>query len=196
MGCKRALATAGVLALLVSAHGAAAAGDRPLMVLHLDNAAHMPAGRLERARTEVERVFRDAGVKVTWADGPLCPVLSSVDDTSPTRELAVILTTVPLRAEDSDRSDGVLGEAVHAVGRAYVYPDRVDRATVNLPVDQDRALGRVMAHEIGHLLLTRGHSAFGLMSPWMDFDQIVPCGFSVRESATIRAVLGGRPSTY
>jgi hypothetical protein len=47
---------------------------------------------------------------------------------------------------------------------ATIYADRVDAAALAARTNRVQALGRVMAHEIGHLLLgTPEHSSAGLM---------------------------------
>jgi hypothetical protein len=53
---------------------------------------------------------------------------------------------------------------------ATVFADRIGQASTRAGVDVGTLLGRVMAHEIGHLLLGTGyHGAAGLMrADWPD----------------------------
>ena len=85
------------------------------------------------------------------------------------------------------------------IGRlATVYPDRVARLAEWAGVNSSVLLGRVIAHEVGHLLLgTTDHSPNGLMrARWSKLHlahqrSIRSWGFSLEEAAAMRRALMG-----
>jgi hypothetical protein len=83
-----------------------------------------------------------------------------------------------------------LGLAVPGRGRAYVFYNRLVHAARARPVDIGVVLGRVIAHEIGHVLMPPGqHSTFGIMRRDVDFGYDNPNRFTDGESTKIRATL-------
>ena len=84
----------------------------------------------------------------------------------------------------------MLGRAAHEVGRAYVFYDRIVRVTQTRPVDANVMLARVIAHEVGHLLLPPGsHSLFGIMQADFDVNSVQPCHFTGDEIALMQSLL-------
>ena len=102
-------------------------------------------------------MMNDAGVAVGW---PRCPCLSPVGS----GELAIRIA-----AASSASAPARLGFSFVDVGRkagtlATVYADRVPAMAAIAGVDPGELLGRVIAHEIAHLLIgTHDHSPRGLM---------------------------------
>jgi hypothetical protein len=137
----------------------------------------------------------EAGVEVDW-----------VDCRRPLPQACVALLApgeMVLRFDNSER------RATHVLGTAIVQPGGPNVvATVFTPVVFDRSLkanvrfstivGRVAAHEIGHLLLgVNSHSPSGLMRPGWDVRRAEPTDwrFSERDVAAIRArLLAGEAS--
>jgi len=68
-----------------------------------------------------------------------------------------------LKAEMERLGMDVMGQGAPAVGRAYIYYDRVLKLNPVPPRDIITTLGDVMAHELGHLMLPPGHSNLGIM---------------------------------
>jgi hypothetical protein len=131
------------------------------VTIGLDDLAGTPRPDLDAAKAEVDTIFRAARVVITWVDGPVMP--------GPGR---LTLFLVKDNAEPGTRGD-VAGQANRETARAYVYCNRLEVVTKHLPVDANVVLGRVMAHEIGHLLLpSNSHSRIGIMRPQMDFSQL------------------------
>jgi hypothetical protein len=192
MVTRYTVAAVGLAATLLAVTECAEADDRPAIVVHVDNIAFVPARTLSRAKGEVERVFRQAGVSVSWGNDPLSSAASAGTTQGDTPHLALLIlnTPVPADAASQEAHGEVLGEAVHAIGRAYVFSNRVDRATASRPVDAQVVLGRVMAHELGHLLLPAGtgHTG-GIMQAHMDLNQVGFFQFTAAQSATIRELL-------
>jgi predicted Zn-dependent protease len=60
----------------------------------------------------------------------------------------------------------VLGRAVPGISRAWVFANRVSEMTKLGAIDANRLLARVVAHEIGHLLLeSKAHAPHGICVP-------------------------------
>ena len=98
-----------------------------------------------------------AGVVVAW---PVCPCLSPVGS----GELVVRIT-----AASSASTPGALGFSFVDIEQkagtlATVFADRVQTLAAAAGADDGELLGRVIAHEIAHLLIgTRDHGSRGLM---------------------------------
>lgn len=87
--------------------------------------------------------------------------------------------------------DGVLGQAAHLTGRAYIFSHRVARIAINYKTSVGYVLGKVIAHEVGHLVLPEhGHSKTGIMSALMD-PRRSNAGFTGVQVATIQRTLAG-----
>ena len=127
------------------------------LMIRIYDAYDVPGDRLARARTTVEGIMKSAGVAVTW---PRCPCLSPV---GPGELVVRITASVPASAP------GSLGFSFVDIGLkagtlATVFADRVHSLAAIAGVDDGELLGRVIAHEISHLLIgTRDHGARGLM---------------------------------
>ncbi len=162
MGLGRWTAAWTVAASLMA--GVAAAGDiaqKATIAIRLDDLAQTPARDLETAKAELERIFQTAGIAVEWADSLAMPGPGRVT-------LILVNTTQPMTGDPG----GVAGQAASQIGRAYVYCNRLEAMTKHLPADAPVILGRVMAHEVGHLLLPpNSHSRVGIMRPHVDFSQ-------------------------
>jgi hypothetical protein len=164
------LVTVGVgLALLASASAGMAqdrASDEPTLRVLIVNEAHVPRDVLASAEQDAAAIFEAAGVRIVWVPGD--PEHAGDD---PDFDVAVtfsasavpsaIARTVPnntLGFTVIDRTHaGLLAQFV------WVRYDQVDRYALQRQVQISRLCGLVMAHEIGHTLLTAGHSDRGLM---------------------------------
>jgi hypothetical protein len=139
------------------------------LVLQLSNTANVPRLTLDKARTEVVRVYRDIGVDIEWSASGVVPGGSS-------QAIHVIL--VPYETGDLRRRPlTVLGAAIrtpHGTQVAYVFYRRVETEAAQYDVSIAFVLACAIAHEIGHLLLPdglqRGHAGAGLMRPLWDRD--------------------------
>jgi len=113
--------------------------------------------QLATARTTVQAIMKNAGVAVTW---PRCPCLSPV---RPGELVVRIAASVPASPP------GSLGFSFVDTGRkagtlATIFADRVHALAATAGVDAGEVLGRVIAHEVSHLLLgTHDHGPHGLM---------------------------------
>jgi hypothetical protein len=190
MAHRRGWTAPAIVAAVILAASPATHAAEPVVVLYIDDYAHVPARALDNAKTEVERIYRQAGVVVTWAEGPLAPAVSTVGPTARFyRRLAVILVNGN-EAPACATTDCALGEAARVIGRAYVYYDRIVSVSQTRPVDTDATLAQVIAHETGHLLLPPdSHARVGIMQASFDFSPSRPHCFTDDEAASIRTAL-------
>ena len=127
------------------------------VVLHLSNLSGAPDAVVSSAQAEVVRVYAAAGVNVRWATD---------EPAGDARAIRVVL--VPSEAGDLRRMAdtvvmGVAARTPHGHGAAYVYYRRVEEQAMLHHAPVERVLACVMAHELGHLLGTHGHSPTGVM---------------------------------
>jgi len=174
------LASLMLAATLVGLASPATAEPRPSLnvVIHLCDDPRIQPNLVARAKGEMTRIYRDAGVDIAWTSD--APETADTDDPQPPASTYPHLTLVILCRELTDEMTvdaTALGAAVgtreHRGRMAYVFYDRVERiAQTYLNVAREPGtddmytvivLGHAMAHEIGHLLLPYGHSPTGLM---------------------------------
>jgi hypothetical protein len=149
------------------------------VTIRLDDLAGTPETDLTAAKAEMDRIFLAAGVDVKWVGATEMP-----------RPGQLTLILLKHNAQPADARGDIAGEAVRETARAYVYCDQIDNMTRHLPADANVILGRVMAHEIGHLLLPRNsHSRVGVMRPHVDFSQVTVTTFSSDEARSLRGAL-------
>ena len=173
-----------------------------LMIL-VYNYARLPERGLDRAESEANRVFQQAGLKTVWVGCPVTAVeasgLSSCPKEANPRDL--VLKIIPqFNAKREGFSDSLFGFA--AGFQVSVISERVEdiaRASDCLP---SKILGLMIAHEIGHALLgPHSHSPHGIMRPlWGENDFRMATRLSlrfeneqvarIRLSLSIRAVSG------
>jgi hypothetical protein len=140
--------------------------------------AALPLAVLTDAKVEATAVYQAAGVTILWSDRPAERESGSDDVTwsEPPGDVRVIV--VGGTAERRFISDGRFGETILGYattkagcfcGRhAYIFSDRT------LAVGYRRGnptslLGRIIAHEIGHLLLSsNSHAGSGIMRATLD----------------------------
>lgn len=190
----RAVAIAGSI-VLEGVAGAADTADTHSVVLHVHDRASVPAEDLDRARIEVEGVLRNAGVGMTWVAGPWPPVENSPEpEGAGIRRIGVTLVNIENERTAPPRTTGcALGVAVPSRGTAIVFYNRILAATRARPVDTRVVLGRVIAHEVGHLLLPPGrHARYGIMREDLDFGVKNPGRFTGDEANAIQAALTRR----
>ena len=168
-------------AFALAAIGAAAtprpAAARPAgltVVLHVSNFADVSVRDLAAAEAEATRVYDDIGVRLVWTEQAMGPA-----DADGARHLAMLLLSHEMterKTHDQGIGDNVLGVALNVTRRAYIFRSRIARFALIKAQDGNTLLGRVIAHEVGHLLLPLdSHSAEGIM-----------CGDLVAQRARLR----------
>jgi len=141
----------------------------PSVTVGLYDDAQLSSQVLVEAKDEVTRVYRKAGVAISWID---CK--SSQMDTdrdlrcqTPPSAIHINLRIVPHTSKFNDDVFGVAFLDAQGTG-AYsdVFYDSVEKLDSDWHVGLARVLGHVMAHELGHLLLgSNAHSDRGIMCP-------------------------------
>jgi len=176
---------------LILAGGPARAAERATLtvVLHVTDLAGTDRGDFARARAEAQRIFDDTGVRLVWVDiteGPRARACEGLN--------LFVSFLSPYLIQQRTRqgsSESVLGSASPSTGHAFIYSRRISELAPRRRIDEGVLLGRVVAHEVGHLLLGgHDHSRTGLMTAGMETD---PSGlqalFHSKEVRSIRARL-------
>jgi hypothetical protein len=127
------------------------------LVVRVHDAYGVPGDQLARAQATVERIMEAAGVAVAW---PVCPCLSPVGS----GELVVRIAAASSASTPGSLGFSFVDMELKAGTLATVFADRVQTLAALAGVDDGELLGRVIAHEISHLLIgSRDHEASGLM---------------------------------
>ncbi len=183
------------------------AGEAPRVLrLQVSEYVGLPEGALARAQEQVDRIFGRVGVVPVWVDSEVCGDNPALSSCRPWIRLHIL----PRSFAVWDTS--VMGLADNEAGlgpTAYIFYDRlrclVERHT---PEHQRRstiavALGHVIAHELGHLLLptVNDHSPVGVMQARWASDELHDArkgrlGFTGEQARLIRTELDGRLHDY
>lgn len=184
----------GIAGSLILAVTGAATDDaaRPVLIVHVDDRAGVPPRELAAAKVVVERTFRAAGVAIAWAEGRFPVSLREPRTHLPRgRHLAVML----LNSSESSTRGAVgcaLGFAAPRHSLAYAFYNRIVEASRTRPVDVTVVLARVIAHEIGHVLLPpHSHARYGIMRADLDPGVSNPDRFTAEQARAIRARMAG-----
>jgi hypothetical protein len=199
---------AGLVALAVTGSGTLALAKNPRHVeksgwaitLRVYDYAHVNRSELLAAEGRASGILALAGVEVHWVD---CPVLQSTLDNYSNCQSAwkvndYVLGVMPKsKANVQEASQDALGYAIDCgMGpSAGVFYDRVRTLASGDTAPLAALLGRVMAHEIGHLLLgANSHSRTGIMRAfWADRDLSLAAGpellFTAEQSRRMKARL-------
>jgi hypothetical protein len=169
--------------------------ERPdlLVRLHVFNTARLPSPLLTDAEREASSVYRTAGVMLVWTDGladhdsnPVSPN-AGVD----LRVIVVAGTAERRLIDDGHLGDTILGFAPTRRGcfcgrNAYIFSERI--MTIGYQRGNPTSLlGRVVAHEVGHLLLSSdSHSRTGIMRATLDTDLALQPRFTTDEVGALR----------
>jgi hypothetical protein len=158
--------------------------DRPMFFVHIENLAAAPPEVIAGARDELAHIYDLAGVHVE----------SSAE---PNHDRCALQLTVHVVLLGGDRADRfikkenvkrrALAQANSDARRVYVFWDRVGPAVDHQAVGHGDALGLVIAHELGHVLLPgRGHSRTGIMQENYNVYFSYRLTFTTEESAAMR----------
>lgn len=167
---------AGLAAIAITGSGTLASAQNPsdaektvsTITLRVYDYANVDRKAMLEAEGEATRILADAGVHARWVD---CPTRHADVDNYPGclspwqwNDYALRLELIAMASQD--KSEDRLGYAVICDNRACpanVYYDRVRGVPGGNNAPTQILLGRVMAHEIGHLLLGPNHTRTGIM---------------------------------
>ena len=174
--------------LLLSASDAGAS-ERPVVIVHVDDRANVPAGDLAGARREVDVIFAEAGVAIAWTTRRFPASIIGPAARDGRRHVALLLVnTDEVPGEPS--SGCTLGFAARKPAVAYAFYNRIAELGEIRPIDLRVVLGRVIAHELGHVLLPpNAHSPHGIMRSNLDLEPVNPDRFTAAQARALRSVL-------
>jgi hypothetical protein len=152
------------------------------LTVHLVNHAHLSASDLRAAEREASNIYASAGIELVWVLGH--PAGSGASNT-----VRVVLLDAQMtrnKARDEHLPDGALGEGSHG-GWAYVFTSRVLVRSVSAQAGFAGVLGRVIAHEIGHVLLPEhSHALHGIMQASLELLSGNDRHFTEAQAAVLR----------
>ena len=125
--------------------------------VHLRDDARVDASTLDAARVVVARIYQQAGVDVTWADdgAPLTVILRPRASTETARRAKDAMGYTPGGGDERGRIAFVMINRVNEIADGHSAPRPV-------------VLALAIAHELGHLLLSKEHSATGIMKAYFN----------------------------
>jgi hypothetical protein len=192
------------MAIFIAVSSNCLARDPKLRIREYDLSAISTVDRLQ-ARVELTRIFRKAGIAISWETGRSSAREAHDLDTSPKRICPVVEPAQPLVVRviprtPTDSVPGALGQslpfACYGV-RVTIFGDRVQKVAGRAGVSMPKLRACALAHEIGHVLLRfrdPPHSEAGVMRGiWhrSDYDLIERgvCEFTDADAAVMRATL-------
>lgn len=163
--------------------------ERPV-VIQLRDYAEVPPFVLFRAQLEAARIFKMAGIRLIWRDFAVTSVLESAV------RLRILILSDKIIREYSSRETvrpETLGMANPARGCAFIFYPHLEAYLPRGEAELPTLLGRVLAHEIGHLLLLdTEHSKTGIMRARLD-DRTAGQRFTPAEASAMRSALSVAP---
>jgi hypothetical protein len=131
------------------------AAQSSIVNVHLRNDGNIDNDTMKAARDVVSRIYSAAGVALNWSDG----------------ETSITIALRPHASKGTaQRSQNAMGYTPgggEARGRlAFVIINRVNEVADGYRAARSTVLGVAIAHELGHLLLSREHTTTGVMKPY------------------------------
>jgi len=170
--------------------------DRPTVRVHIVNHADLRPSVLHSAGNELARIYESAGIRVVWSVTPEhqgCVPFVTV------HALLMSLSMEDRFAASAGVGSHVLGLALRETRRVYLFWSRIDAYLPGKGVATGDALGVVIAHELGHVLLPPdAHSATGIMHEHYLVRRSYGQRFTTEQATAMRALLAGantRPQT-
>ena len=153
------------------------AGSPATLTVRVYNTSGVPDAELLAARRAAELILRDTGLDVVFRQcgrqiSPNEPV-DRCDESLKASEVVVRVINAPTFSTTLHPDAYGLTYVVRDTNRGWlatVFSNRIDQAASRVDVEPGMLLGRVMAHEVGHLLLGSDyHGEAGLMrAEWPD----------------------------
>lgn len=180
---------------------AGAQPERPHINVVVYNFANVPPAVLDGAQRVVSRIFAAIDVDVAWSDvegfGRAMPGDSAGRRAFIGSVIQVRLVSPAMHTKLRLKRT-VLGAANPDARLALISPETIEHSARAEGIDVIDALGYVIAHEIGHVLLPdKPHAVTGLMRKEIDVQLVAHnrLSFLADEATLIRAALarGARP---
>src|SRR6266481_3529756 len=148
----------------------------PAITVAIYDDMHLSPQVLADAEDEAMRVYRKAGVAISWVECKSARMKAEADVRCQDSPSATHLN-LRIVQHASKASDGVFGVAFLSAEGTGAYTDVSYNSAEELDqqwhVGLARLLGHVMAHELGHLLLgSNAHSRQGIMCPSWHGDEL------------------------
>ncbi len=180
----------------------AEAGQRAI-VLDVTDRTNVPLELLNLAQDVASRVYREAGVETVWMDAARGPSATTGEAGAMRPAESMRFEVILLSSEDAEKrcaqehlGPNVLGAADRPAGRSYIFFARVVELAGKANMSSADLLGRVLAHEVGHLALRAGgHGSTGLMRAELDTRSIGSATFTRAEGAVLRHFLSDGPAS-
>jgi len=162
MSNLRCIGTIAVAAMALTSTADAREGNgSPVVRVHLENYAGGVPAIVNGAQNQVAHIYQAAGVQITWSTRP------DHADCAGTLTIHVLILSLGMEdrlARNTRAGPMVLAQANREGRRIHVFWSRVDAHVSRTSTSVSDALGVVIAHELGHVLLpSRGHSHTGIM---------------------------------
>ena len=170
------LVTLGVISTSAAEGKAGPEGTPRQLVVRAYNPAHVDSAGIHTAGTVVRDTFRHAGILVSWLDCSREPLRATTECDQPPGRMEIVARI--LTSSGSSPFPAILGSSLFQNGipttQVTIWADRVDNLARSAGADAGTLLGRAIAHEIGHVLLsTTRHTSRGLMrAEWTDHELI------------------------
>lgn len=188
-----ALAPAALLAAHLSAAPAVAPSSRPALAVHVVDYAAVSNNEVARSEQEAARIWNNIDVSLSWSIGGAGESKNGGGPRPRALDATVLLLNQDMAQRminQEHRGPGVLARAVPEAMRVYVFYDRVRTESERYMDARGVILGRVVAHELAHLLLGHTHSQSGLFRAEPDLGSARET-FGREDAAKIRAGLFG-----
>jgi hypothetical protein len=139
----------------------------PGITVLVNDTAQISPSVLHKAELEAARIFRSAGIEITWVNcaGGIATVYEVCHQVPGANQF--VLHIVPRGRTSTDLVFGLAFLGQDGSGKyCDAFFDRIEEATHDLGTSVSQLLGTVAAHELGHLLLgSHAHSRWGIMEP-------------------------------
>jgi hypothetical protein len=205
--CVGVLAATGLVLFTACEMRVKGAELRIPITIRIYNNAGVPLQRLQAAQQTAARILGGVGVEPQWRDcrtsrGPSARAADTCRNALGSLELIVRIVSAPRGWKDPAAfAYSLVDGAIRRGTVSTVFADRIDASAARVSIDAGVLLARVLAHELGHLLLgTNAHAAHGLMRARWEDDELTrnvtrDWEFSPSEEASIQRVLPVRPQT-
>jgi hypothetical protein len=169
---------------LVAPVAACAEGEARTLVIHLYDYAKVPDAQWKLAKQETDEVYSHIPVRFFWVRG------KPTSDAPPaTVHVNVVIMSEALAERQTGIHATALGVADKTTWTVYIYYNRIAETTGYALIATGKYLGKIIAHEVGHLLLPDGHSKAGIMRDYLGANPYDHERFDEAQAAAIREKL-------